>query len=171
MTGQIPSTIPGFVISSTAFVPGGTIPRKFTGEGADVSPAFAWTGVPPGTRELALVCDDPDAPGNEPWVHWVLYGLSPSLTALQEAVPRDPQPANPQGAGQGLNSWPKDNVGYRGPMPPPGHGVHHYHFKFYALDVPLKLAPRANKNTLLAAMKGHVIGATEVVGTYERKGM
>jgi hypothetical protein len=160
-------------ITSTAFAPGASIPTQYTGEGPDLSPPLRWTDVPDGTKELAIVCDDPDAPGREPWVHWVMYGLSPALRELPEGVGRETARANkpplPPGARHGRNSWPSDNLGYRGPMPPPGHGVHHYHFKLYALDAELQLAAGATKAELLAAIDGHVLAQGELVGTYERR--
>jgi Raf kinase inhibitor-like YbhB/YbcL family protein len=155
-----------FRLSSSAFQQGYVIPRQFTGEGDDISPALMWTTPPDGTRELALVVDDPDAPTDEPWVHWVLYRLSPHVTNLPERV----APAlrsGPDGAVQGTNSWPK-GIGYRGPMPPKGHGVHHYHFRLYALDRELSLEPGLDKMSLLAAMEGHILGVAELIGTYER---
>jgi hypothetical protein len=126
--------------------------------------------VPAGARELALICDDPDAPTPQPWVHWVIYGIAADVRALPEGIPKDPQLTKPIGARQGKNSWDSGaTIGYRGPMPPPGHGTHHYHFKLYALDKRLELASSATKEQLLAAMKGHVLGEAELIGTYERK--
>ena len=157
-------------ISTDAFNPNGPIPSKHTGEGDDVSPALAFSGVPDGAKSLAIICDDPDAPRPEPWVHWIIYNIPAGSESLPEGVPRDAEPASPAGTRQGINSWPAGNVGYRGPMPPPGHGVHHYHFRLYALDTTLDVAPaKADKDTLLSAMKGHVLDEAEVVGTYERK--
>ncbi|MBI4566312.1 MAG: YbhB/YbcL family Raf kinase inhibitor-like protein [Planctomycetes bacterium] len=146
-------------ITSTAFEPGGPIPRKYTGEGPDVSPALSWTGVPAGSKELALICDDPDAPTPKPWVHWVLYQLSTSLTGLREG--------DAGGGLQGKNDFGQNRYG--GPMPPPGHGVHHYHFKMYALDTSLEAGSGWTKDRLLAAMKGHILAEGELIGTYERK--
>ena len=156
-------------ISSTAFAAGQRIPQKFTGEGPDVSPALQWTGAPPAAVEFALICDDPDAPRPEPWVHWVIAKIPGHVTTLKEGRPRDKTLSDPAGAVQGLNSWPSDNLGYRGPMPPPGHGTHHYHFRLYALDAALPVSPGVTKGQLQAAMKGHVLAETEVVGTYERE--
>ncbi|MEX0612044.1 MAG: YbhB/YbcL family Raf kinase inhibitor-like protein [Pirellulales bacterium] len=159
-----------FKLTSSAFKPGGAIPRKYTGEGEDVSPPLAWDGAPVGTKEFALICDDPDAPTPKPWVHWVIYAMAPEMRALPEAVPNEPQLTKPIAARQGKNSWDSGKtIGYRGPMPPPGHGTHHYHFKLYALDRPVGLAPAATKEQLLATMKGHVLGEAELIGTYERK--
>jgi hypothetical protein len=145
-------------ITSTAFAPGGRIPRKHTGEGADVSPPLAWEGVPAGAKELALLCDDPDAPRPTPWVHWVLYGLPPRLAGLPEG--------SDGGGTAGLTDF--GRTGYGGPMPPPGHGTHHYHFRLFALDRPLGLGPGATKDEWLRAAKGHVLAEAEVIGTYER---
>ena len=153
-------------ISSTAFSHNEPIPRKHTGEGEDVSPALAWSGIPEGTMELALIMDDPDAPRPEPWVHWVIYKLPPTLTGLPEGVPQTPTLGEPAGAVQGNNTWPA--IGYRGPMPPPGHGVHHYHFKLYALDAALDVQPGLDKKQLLAKMKGHILAEGELIGTYQR---
>jgi hypothetical protein len=159
-----------FELTSGAFKPDAKIPRKYTGEGEDVSPPLAWQGVPDGTKEFALICDDPDAPKPEPWVHWVICGIAADVRGLSEGIKNEPQLTKPIAARQGKNSWDLGvTIGYRGPMPPPGHGTHHYHFKLYALDKPLDLAPAATKKQLLAAMQGHVLGETELIGTYERK--
>lgn len=158
-----------FHIESPAFGNGDPIPREFTGDGADLSPPLAWHGVPQGTRELALICDDPDAPTPEPWVHWVLYGLAPETTHLDKGLPGDLELRFPITALQGRNSWPPgENSGYRGPAPPRGHGVHHYHFRLYALDAPLGLKPGIDKDTLIAAMSRHLLGEAEWIGTYVR---
>jgi len=162
--------LPKMNVTTEAFEPGGPIPQKYTGEGEDVSPALSWSGTPEGTKQIALICDDPDAPTKDPWVHWVIFAIPADAKGLPEGVPRDAELTSPAGAKQGLNSWPKDNIGYRGPMPPPGDGVHHYHFKVYALDAPVDLAPgKATKEALLKAMEGHILAQAEVVGTYERK--
>jgi Raf kinase inhibitor-like YbhB/YbcL family protein len=152
-------------VQSTAFEPGMTVPKKYTGEGQDISPPLAWSGVPKETKELALICDDPDAPRPEPWVHWVIYGMPPNVTGLPEGVPKEPRVQSPP-ALQGKNT--SNQLGYNGPMPPPGHGVHHYHFKLYALDSELKLAPGLTKDQLLRQIKPHVIAESELVGTYQR---
>lgn len=148
-------------LTSAAFAAGAPIPQRFayTGEGENVSPPLAWSGVPAGAQELALICDDPDAPSSEPWVHWVLYGIPASASGLAEG--------ETGGAVAGQNGW--GEAGWGGPFPPPGHGVHHYHFKLYALDAPVGLAPGATKPALLQAIEGHVLATAELVGTYERK--
>jgi len=154
-------------ITSGAFRAGDKIPKKYTGEGADVSPPLAWQGVPKECKELALICDDPNAPTSEPWVHWVIYGIPADTTGLPEAVTATDILITPKGAKQGMTDFKK--VGYGGPMPPPGHGTHHYYFKLYALDTQLNLPPKQTKKQLLAAMKGHILAQGELIGTYERK--
>jgi Raf kinase inhibitor-like YbhB/YbcL family protein len=155
-----------FAIRSPSFTDGGSIPIRHTCEGADVSPPLEWAGLPAGTRSLALVVDDPDAPDPKAprmtWVHWVLYDLPPSATALAEAVARDALPA---GTHQGVNDWKR--TGYGGPCPPIGR--HRYFFKLYALDVALGDLGAPTKARLEAAMKGHVLGEARVVGTYEKQ--
>jgi Raf kinase inhibitor-like YbhB/YbcL family protein len=159
----------GMKIGSDAFEHGKQIPRRFTGEGEDVSPPLWWDGVPDGTKQLVLICDDPDAPTQEPWVHWVLYGLPEGTTSLPEGVPASERLELPSGALQGKNSWPHGvTTGYRGPMPPEGHGLHHYRFRLYALDNAFDFQPGLEKQTILSAITGHVLAEAELVGTYER---
>jgi Raf kinase inhibitor-like YbhB/YbcL family protein len=156
-------------ITSTAFQNGEPIPKQYTGEGQDLSPQLAWSGVPEGTKQLALICDDPDAPTPEPWVHWVIYNIPPDTAELPEGTVKTIQLSDPPGAVQGTNSWPSgQTIGYRGPMPPPRHGVHRYFFKLYALDTELDVEPGAAKVVLLQAMEGHVLDEGQLMGTYER---
>jgi len=155
-----------FTITSAAFKTGKPIPTRYTGDGKDVSPPLVWTNPPKGTQQLALICDDPDAPTKQPWVHWVFYGLAAGTNTLPAAMPRLAKLKKPVVALQGRNSW--NSTGYRGPAPPKGHGTHHYHFKLYALDKALNLKAGLDKKGLLAAMKNHVLGQTELVGTYSR---
>ena len=145
-------------LTSPAFKPGGRIPRKYTGEGEDLSPPLAWSDAPDGAKEFALICEDPDAPQPEPWVHWVVYGISAIRVSLSEATAG--------GGFEGKNSF--GRPGYGGPMPPPGHGIHHYYFKLYALDEPTSLPTGSTKGELLRAIKGHVIDEGALIGTYER---
>jgi Raf kinase inhibitor-like YbhB/YbcL family protein len=152
-------------IVSEAFTAHGEIPSKYTCDGADTSPPLAWDGVPEGTRSLALVVDDPDAPDpaapRRVWVHWVLYNLAPEAAGLPAAVPpRD----LPPGTAQGKNDW--GRTGYGGPCPPIGR--HRYFFKLYALDVVLPDLGAPTKADLLAAMEGHVVAQAELIGTYQR---
>ena len=155
------------IMQSSAFKQNHTIPRRYTGDGDDVSPPLSWSGVPAATKELALIVDDPDAPTPEPWVHWVLYKIPATISSLPEKVLPALHVDSPPGALQGTNSWPK-GIGYRGPAPPKGHGLHHYHFKLYALDTTPDLAPGADKAALLAAIKGHILTEGELIGTYQR---
>jgi Raf kinase inhibitor-like YbhB/YbcL family protein len=118
---------------------------------------------------LALICDDPDAPTTEPWVHWAIYKIPADVKSLPEGVPRKSRLKEPAGAMQGKNSWPaSEAIGYRGPMPPPGHGVHHYYFKLYALDVPLTAEPGLDKKALIEIMNDHVLAEGVLMGTYQR---
>ncbi|MGA2616609.1 MAG: YbhB/YbcL family Raf kinase inhibitor-like protein [Thermoguttaceae bacterium] len=158
-------------VASTAFADGQPIPKKYTGEGQDVSPPLGWSNLPERAKELALICDDPDAPRPEPWVHWVIYKIPVAAAGLPEGIPRQREVKDPAGAVQGQNSWPpgrEANIGYRGPMPPPGHGTHHYHFRLYALDSPVAAAADLDKEALLRAMRGHVLAEGKLTGTYKR---
>jgi Raf kinase inhibitor-like YbhB/YbcL family protein len=146
-------------VSSPAFEAGDAIPKRHTGEGQDVSPALRWTGLPEGTREIALICDDPDAPTPRPFVHWVVY----KIPADREGLPE----GDTQGALEGTNDF--GRTGYGGPMPPRGHGIHRYHFKVYALDAELEGDAGSTRDRLLDAIEGHVLAEGELVGTYERR--
>lgn len=151
-----------FTISSPSFPNGGDIAKKFTCDAADVSPQLAWTDPPAGTKSLALLADDPDAPvGN--WNHWVLWNLPAETRQLAEAVSKAAQ--LPDGSRQGLNDFRK--TGYNGPCPPPGK-PHRYYFKLFALDARLDLKANSGKRELEAAMKGHILAQTEWMGRYGR---
>jgi Raf kinase inhibitor-like YbhB/YbcL family protein len=154
------------IIRSPAFSNGQPIPRRHTGDGEDLSPPLSWSGIPASARELAMIVDDPDAPTKEPWVHWVIYLLKPTEEGLVEGVPPVISPSFPAGAIQGKNSW--GSVGYRGPAPPKGHGVHRYFFKLYAFDRPLNLPEGLDKKGLLKAIEGHIVDQAELLGTYQR---
>jgi Raf kinase inhibitor-like YbhB/YbcL family protein len=153
-------------LKSTAFAQGGSIPATYTCEGKDLAPPLAWEGVPPGTRSLVLIADDPDAPDPRApkmtWVHWVLYNLPPGATGLPEGAT---SAGLPPGTGEGLNDW--NRTGYGGPCPPVGR--HRYFFKLYALDTVLTGLDRPTKAKVEAAMQGHVIAKAEWVGTYQKK--
>lgn len=153
-----------FAITSTAFAPGGAIPSGFTCDGADRSPPLAWTGVPSGTRSLALIVDDPDAPDpaapQTTWVHWVLYDIPPTVSGLSAGGSAH----LPAGARNGRNGWGK--AAWGGPCPPVGR--HRYFFKLYALDATLAL-DRPTKADLETAMRGHVIGQAQVIATYAHR--
>jgi Raf kinase inhibitor-like YbhB/YbcL family protein len=154
-------------IRSSAFADGGEIPTRFTCEGDDVSPALEWSGVPAGTKSLALVVDDPDAPDPKApkmvYVHWVLYGLPPSATGLPEAVASS---SLPKGAREGVNDWKR--TGYGGPCPPIGR--HRYFFKLYALSSELGELGKVTKAKLVEEMKGKVLEEAVVMGTYQKRG-
>jgi Raf kinase inhibitor-like YbhB/YbcL family protein len=152
----------GFVLSTSAFADGGGIPRDHSCDGADVSPALSWSSPPDGTVSLALVVDDPDAPGRT-WVHWVVYNISPDQRELPEGV--EAMATLPSGARQGTNDF--GRIGYGGPCPPPG-SAHRYFFRLYALDTTVELPPGAKRRALDAAMKGHVLASSELVGRYQR---
>lgn len=159
-------------ISSLAFEEGQEIPIKYTGEGDNISPPLRWLGVPTQARELALICDDPDAPGpdtsgNGSWVHWVIYGISPATMGLPSGLPPKKRLDSPLQGLQGRNS--ADRVGYTGPMPPEGHGWHRYYFKLYALNTHLNLPPGASKEELLEAMEGHIVAEAQFHGRYRRE--
>jgi len=155
-----------FALSSPAFEPGGEIPSRYTCEGQDRSPPLVFTGIPPGTRSLALIVDDPDAPDprapTTTWVHWVLYSIPPSTGSLPEAVAAKELPP---GTREGLNDWRRK--GYGGPCPPTGR--HRYFFKLFALDTVLPDLATPTKARLEKAFEGHVIARAELVGTYEKR--
>jgi Raf kinase inhibitor-like YbhB/YbcL family protein len=151
-----------FLLKSTAFQDGGLIPRPHTCDGRDISPALSWTGVPEKAASLTLIMDDPDAP-RKIWVHWVLFDLPASTTYLPEAVP--PRSTLDGGGAHGINDF--GNLGYGGPCPPPG--THNYVFTLYALDGMLGLRPRATKEQVVGAMKGHVLSQARLIGRYSRK--
>jgi hypothetical protein len=155
-------------LTSPSFDDGDRIPVRHTDDGDDLSVPLAWTDPPDGTVELVLVVDDPDAPRPEPWVHWLLYHIPPERRSLDEGLPRAERPVEPAGVVQGRNSWSIDNLGYRGPAPPQGHGEHRYRFTLYALDDRLDLPPGRDFDALRAAMDGHVIATARLSGVYER---
>jgi Raf kinase inhibitor-like YbhB/YbcL family protein len=151
-----------FEITSPAFAPGQAIPRAYSCDGENISPPLQWASLPDGTRSLALIMDDPDAPRGT-FVHWVAYDLPASARSLPEAVPTQSELAD--GARQGRNGAGK--IGYTGPCPPSG--VHRYFFTLYALDASPTLAAGATKEQLLDAMQGHIVDKTELWGTYTRQ--
>ena len=152
-------------ITSSAFVHQGPIPKRYTCEGLDISPPLAWSGVPTGTRSLALIVDDPDAPDpaapRMTWVHWVLYNLPADCTGLPEAVQ-----SLPPGTQEGIND--DHRAGYDGPCPPVGR--HRYFHKLYALDVVLPDLKQPTGKILEQAMKGHVLAEAQLIGLYQKGG-
>ena len=152
-------------ITSTAFEDGGPMSAKYTCEGSDISPPLKWNGVPDGTRSLALIVDDPDAPDpaapKMTYVHWVIYNLPPDSGGLMEGIRTDDLPT---GTLEGLNDW--QRTGYGGPCPPIGR--HRYFHKLYALDAVLGDLGHPTKDQLLKAMETHIIAQAQVVGTYQK---
>lgn len=146
-------------LTTTAFL-GADIPKKFTCDGQDVSPALAWNDPPTGTETFALIVDDPDAPGGT-WVHWVIFDLPGDARELREGMPKDRE--LPTGARQGRNDFGK--IGYNGPCPPKG-TVHRYFFKLYALNSKMNLKPGVSKGELERAMKGHTLAQAELIGKF-----
>lgn len=149
-------------ITSAAFQEGGMIPKQYTCEGANISPPLAWDSIPAGTKSLALICDDPDAP-TKTWTHWLLFNLPAGAKELPEKVP--PQEKLAGGGVQGMNDFRK--IGYGGPCPPPG-SPHRYYFKLYALDTDLALNAGATKEQLLKGMEGHIVAEGQLLGKYQR---
>jgi Raf kinase inhibitor-like YbhB/YbcL family protein len=151
-----------FELTSRAFENGGTIPKKFTCDAADVSPSLSWSDPPPGTRSLALISDDPDAPMGT-WVHWVAFDIPAGTRELPEGVSKTAD--LPGGGRQGRTDF--GRIGYGGPCPPPGK-PHRYYFKLYALDAQLNLKPGSTKSDVEKAMKGHILAQAELMGRYGR---
>jgi Raf kinase inhibitor-like YbhB/YbcL family protein len=154
-------------LNSSAFAQFADMPSKYTCEESNQSPPLAWSGVPAGTKSLALIVDDPDAPDpaapRMTWVHWVLYNIPPNTPGVEEGKSRAPE--LPAGTGQGLNDWRRE--GYGGPCPPIGR--HRYFHKLYALDTVLPVLNPATKATLEKAMHGHILAQCELVGYYRKK--
>ncbi|GEN25796.1 hypothetical protein HCU01_37450 [Halomonas cupida] len=148
-------------VSSNAFAPDGEIPQRNTMEAEDLSPALAWQGVPEGTRGIAVICHDPDAPrveaGGYGFVHWVLYNLPASLSSLDEGT----ELGTP-----GLND--KGELGYCGPLPPPQHGLHRYYYWVLALDTEMDFPEGLTMKALLEKVEPHLLGMNRLVGTYQR---
>ena len=141
-------------LASTAFQNNGVIPGGHSYRGGNISPPLRINGVPGGTAELALICDDPDASG-APWIHWVVWKIDPKTTQI-------PKSGLPAAAIVGNNSWGKAEWG--GPAPPSG--THHYVFKLYALKEPVTLKPGANAKALEAAIKGKILAEAKLVGLF-----
>lgn len=153
-----------FELTSSAFKDQKPMDARFTCQGAEVSPPLAWQGAPAGTKSYALILDDPDAPDpaapQRTWVHWVLYDIPAAVGSLAEGASEK----LPTGTREGSNDWGK--TGYGGPCPPTGR--HRYFHKLYALDVVLPDLHNPTKAQLEAAMKGHVLAETQLLGTYQK---
>ena len=148
-------------VTSPSFTNMGKIPKVFSCDGSDISPALSWSGAPKGTKSFVLICDDPDAPVGT-WIHWVLFNIPSNVTNLAEEMPDKEKYAD--GTLSGKNSWGK--FGYGGPCPPSG--THRYFFKLYALDILLPLKAMASKEQILEAMEWHVVGSGTLIGTFQR---
>ncbi len=152
-------------LKSTAFGDGEPIPELYSCDGADISPPLSWSGAPDGTRSFVVLCDDPDAPGGT-WSHWAAYDIGADASGLRESYPKGAQVDDVR---QAITDFGRS--GYGGPCPPPGHGVHHYHFRVLALDVErLDLPDGATFDDVAAAAEPHVLARAELVGTYSRDG-
>ena len=156
---------PNFKLTSAAFKDSEPIPLNNTQSGDNHSPELSWQGVPAGARELALIVEDPDAPGGD-FVHWIVYGIPTTLTEFSEGLPTETLPDGKVAFAQGRNDM--GRTGYAGPAPPPGK-VHHYHFRLMALDAPLNLPLNADKGSFRAALKGHVMAEADLIGTFEKR--
>jgi Raf kinase inhibitor-like YbhB/YbcL family protein len=147
-------------LTSPAFAHDAPLPVRFTADGEDVSPPLSWTGVPEGTRELVLICDDPDAEEGV-FTHWVVYGILPDASELPEGLPDDAVVDEPVSLVQGLNEF--DDIGYRGPEPDEDAGPHRLFFRLFALDAELDLSPGITRTELRRATKDHVLAIAELV--------
>jgi Raf kinase inhibitor-like YbhB/YbcL family protein len=159
-------------VTSPAFTHGQPLPVDYTADGKNISPPLAWSNLPPGTREIAVIHEDPTAPTPQPFVHWVIYKIPSAAKGLPANISPDPataMPAELSGALQGVSGFRRP--GYRGPAPPKPGRVHEYHFIVYALSEPLDVPEGLTKAQLLEAMKGKIIGQGEIVGTYQRSGI
>jgi len=152
---------PEFKLTSAAFKEGQPIPSIYTCDGVNVSPPLEWSGLPKSARAIAIIADDPDAPGGM-WVHWVLYNLPAANIGLVENLPATEKLV--AGGFQGKNDFEK--IGYGGPCPPSG--THRYFFKIYALDAELSLNAGATKAEVEKAMEGHIVSQAQLMGTYKR---
>jgi Raf kinase inhibitor-like YbhB/YbcL family protein len=153
-------------VSSAAFAQNAAIPRPYSAYGENFSPAIAWQGAPAATKTFVVLTEDPDAkaPAPTPFVHWTVFDLPANYVALHESIPSTPRLPHLDNAQQGKTS--RGTVGYFGPRPPLGEPAHHYHFEVFALDARLDLPPGAAVDQITAAMRGHVLAAGEIVGTF-----
>jgi len=151
----------GISLRSSVFEEGGMMPDKCSWRKGNMSPDLEWANIPEGAKSLAIICDDPDAPGGT-WVHWVIFNIPPGLTGLKEGIPHGK--TLPDGSMQGTNDFP--GTGYDGPWPPSG--THRYYFKIYAIDKVLPVKPGAKKDEIETAMNGHILGQGQLMGRYKR---
>lgn len=147
------------MVTSPSFVDRGMLPQRCTLDGGSEAPTLQWSGGPSATASWVVLCEDPDAPLSEPFVHWLVYDVPADVCSLDGATA--------QGFKQGNNSLLQR--GFTGAAPPPGHGLHHYHFQVIALNVELALEDGAGRDAVVAAMQGHVLAWGELVGVYARE--
>ena len=147
------------VVTSTAFLDGEALPLSATKDAEGVPPEIRWQGLPPATKSIVVFCEDPDAPLPEPFVHWIVYGIAPTATALD----------GPTLAASRVGKNSSLKRGFAPAAPPVGHGAHHYHFEVFALDDALTFADGCGRREIVEAMSGHVLAWGEICGTYERK--
>ncbi len=150
---------PSIAVHSVAFEPGVPLPISCTIDGVGAPPALSFADVPEAAKSLVVLCEDPDAPQLEPFVHWLVYGIPSGASDVDAQTQHDYR----------IGENGKSELGYTPAAPPPGHGLHHYHFQVFALDTPLELAAGKKRDELLNAMAGHVLAWGEIVGSYERE--
>jgi hypothetical protein len=150
---------PGIEVHSIAFDDGGALPISSTADGVGAPPPLSWHGTPSATQGIVLICEDPDAPALEPFLHWLVYGMSGVTEELDAQSQHDFR----------LGKNGRDQAGFTPAAPPAGHGVHHYHFQVFALDTAIELGADSDRDAVLEAMKGHVLAWGELVGTYQRE--
>jgi Raf kinase inhibitor-like YbhB/YbcL family protein len=148
-------------LTSAAFGANETIPDRYTCGGTNVSPPLSWHGTPAEAKSLVLLCDDPDS-SRQPWSHWVLYDIPPTVDELEEDIPSDSRLSS--GALQGRNDF--GDIGYGGPCP--SSGTHHYYFRLYALDSEIEIPPGANRAQVLDLIRDHVVAESDLMGRYTR---
>jgi Raf kinase inhibitor-like YbhB/YbcL family protein len=151
-----------FFLKIPASHEGERMPVQYTCQGSDISPELIWGDIPAGTKSLALICDDPDAPMGT-WVHWIIYNIPPTYKGLKQDIPQDSE--LPDGMLQGRNDF--NRIGYGGPAPPPGKN-HRYFFRLYALDIMFSDATTLTNDNLIRLMQDHILGKAEYYGTFSR---
>jgi Raf kinase inhibitor-like YbhB/YbcL family protein len=159
----VPRDLGRLELASSAVEDNGRIEDRFTAYYDNVSPPLAWTRLLDATA-FALIVEDPDAPSERPFVHWMIWNIPGDISSISPGLQARPKLDYPRGAIQGRNS--RGGIGYFGPRPPSGHGLHHYHFELFALDKLLPMGPDTSLTELLNALKGNTIAQAELVATY-----
>ena len=154
----------GIVVTTTAQQPDGKLEDRHSGYHENMSPPLRWTAVPD-ARSWAVIVEDPDAPQDQPFVHWMIWNIPGEARGLPEGLPNTPALVTPQGALQGRNGM--HSPGYFGPRPPAGHGLHHYYFQVFALDDTIDMGPEDTLPDLVNALKARTLASGEMVATYE----